>query len=89
MRSDPRSATMRRCSTPSVALAAAVALLVGAGALEAQTVRLELNRSEMTIEDQAVVSVTVEGAGRAEPKLPALVRASRCSTPAPRTSSRW
>jgi hypothetical protein len=47
------------------------ALALGAGAaVQAQSVRLELSRSEMTIEDQAFVTVTVEGAGRAEPKLP-------------------
>jgi hypothetical protein len=53
-------------------IAAALALIAGARGLGAQTVRLELNRSEMTMEDQALVSVTVEGAGRAEPKLPPL-----------------
>ena len=72
MRSDSRSATMPGARRRSVVIAAAVVLLAGAGALEAQTVRLELNRSEITMQDQAVVSVTVEGAGRAEPKLPSL-----------------
>ena len=72
MRSDRRSAMTPSARRGLAGIAAAVALIVGARALEAQTVRLELNRSEMTMEDQALVSVTVEGAGRAEPKLPAL-----------------
>ncbi len=72
MRPLRRPARMKSDRRGAAAVAAALALLVGASALGAQTVRLELNRAEMTMEEQALVSVTVEGAGRVEPKLPAL-----------------
>jgi hypothetical protein len=51
----------------------AIAVLLGGGvAARGQTVHLELSRSEMTMEEQAFVSVTVEGAGRTEPTLPSV-----------------
>jgi hypothetical protein len=56
----------------SAAVATLLALCGGAVAVEAQAVRLELNRSEMTMEEQALVSVTVEGAGGTVPQLPPL-----------------
>ena len=72
MRPDRRAASAPSVRRGAAAAAAALALLAGASALAAQTVRLELNRAEMTMEEQTLVSVTVEGAGRVEPKLPAL-----------------
>jgi hypothetical protein len=56
--------------------------------LQAQSVRLTVDRPELTLEEQAYLTVTVEGGGRAEPKLPPL-ETSRCATPDAETRSRW
>ncbi|MDX1384379.1 MAG: BatD family protein, partial [Thermoanaerobaculia bacterium] len=49
----------------------APALLMGAWAVAAaaQELRIELDRPEISVEEEAVLVVTVEGAGRAEPTL--------------------
>jgi len=55
----------------ALGLALAVAFLGLGPAALAQSVRLSIDRPEMSMEDQAVVTAVVEGAGRAEPKIPA------------------
>jgi BatD DUF11 like domain len=56
----------------AAALAAAVLALAGAAAALAQGIQVTIDRTEATIEDQLVLTVTVAGSQEARPELPPL-----------------
>ncbi len=61
----------RRTSAPRPALAALLALALPALAA-AQSIRATVDRNQATLDDQVVLTLTLEGVGGAEPKLPDL-----------------
>lgn len=65
-----RAPADRRRFAPVLAVAAA--LLLGAAVAEAKGIRAVANRTEATVNDQIVLSVTVEGSSSDRPELPPL-----------------